>query len=175
MHLVELAIAQTILFIPVHMFAMKFPANAYLLFAFVWYTRVYHANLRTNLGWLKYVLVTPQSHRVHHSIERAHWDTNFGVIFSVWDRLFGTLYPSYDEYPETGVADATFPWEGGGRRGVLRTLWAQTCYPFRVLLQRRGPRDARSWTYDAVPLPAAAAHAGHGAVQSVTGARPTQL
>ncbi len=152
-HLVELAIAQTILFIPIHMFAMKFPANVYLLFAFLWYTRIYHANIRTNLGWLKHVLVTPQSHRVHHSIERAHWDKNFGVIFSVWDRMFGTLYPSYDEYPETGVADATFPWEGEERQGVLRTLWAQSCYPFQVLLRRRGRRDARRWTRDLVAAP----------------------
>jgi sterol desaturase/sphingolipid hydroxylase (fatty acid hydroxylase superfamily) len=147
-HLVELAIAQTILFIPIHMFAMRFPANVYLLFVFVWYTRIYHANLRTNLGWLKHILVTPQSHRVHHSIERAHWDKNFGVIFSIWDRMFGTLHSNYDEYPETGVADAAFPWEGDGRRGVLRTLWAQSCYPFQVLLKRRGPRDARRWTRD---------------------------
>jgi sterol desaturase/sphingolipid hydroxylase (fatty acid hydroxylase superfamily) len=144
-HVVELAVAQTILFIPIHMFALKFPENAYLLFAFTWYTRVYHANLRTNYGWLRHVLVTPQSHRVHHSIERRHWDRNFGVIFTVWDRMFGTLYPHYDEYPATGVADATFPWEDG-RGGVLRTLWAQTCHPFALLGRFRGRRDARWWT-----------------------------
>lgn len=145
-HVVELAVAQTILFIPIHMFAFKFPDNAYLLFVFVWYTRVYHANLRSNFGWLKHVLVTPQSHRIHHSIERRHWDRNFGVIFTVWDRIFGTLYTAYDEYPATGVADATFPWED---RGVLRTLWAQTCYPFAVLARYRGRRDARWWTTEA--------------------------
>jgi sterol desaturase/sphingolipid hydroxylase (fatty acid hydroxylase superfamily) len=146
-HVVELTIAQTILFVPIHIFAMRFPDNAYLLFAFTWYTRVYHANLRSNFGWLKHVLVTPQSHRVHHSIERKHWDRNFGVIFTVWDRMFGTLHADYDEYPATGVADATFPWEGGrARRGVLRTLWAQTCYPFAILARFRGRRDARWWT-----------------------------
>jgi sterol desaturase/sphingolipid hydroxylase (fatty acid hydroxylase superfamily) len=149
-HVVELAVAQTILFIPIHMFAFKFPDNAYLLFVFVLYTRVYHANLRSNFGWLKHVLVTPQSHRIHHSIERRHWDRNFGVVFTVWDRIFGTLHTDYDEYPETGVADAAFPWEDGrAQGGVLRTLWAQTCYPFAVLARYRGRRDARWWTTEA--------------------------
>ena len=74
-----------------------------------WYTRLYHSNVRTNYGFLKYVLVTPQSHRVHHSIERRHVDKNFGVFFSFWDRLFGTQYRGYEEYPDTGITDRAFP------------------------------------------------------------------
>ena len=49
------------------------------------------------------------------------------MTFTVWDRIFGTLHADYDEYPATGVADATFPWEDGrAGRGVVGTLWAQT-------------------------------------------------
>jgi sterol desaturase/sphingolipid hydroxylase (fatty acid hydroxylase superfamily) len=52
-----------------------------------------HANislprrLTSGLGWL---LVTPGLHRVHHSRQPADLATNYGLVFSVWDRLFGT-------------------------------------------------------------------------------------
>ena len=37
--------------------------------------------------WLGQVIVTPQLHRTHHSIEREQHDSNYGAIFSIWDRL----------------------------------------------------------------------------------------
>ena len=55
-------------------------------------------------------------------------DTNFGLTFSIWDHLFGTQYRGYDEYPETGVADAPMP-----------TFLSQLFYPFnKVAVGRRG-------------------------------------
>ncbi|MFW8596259.1 sterol desaturase family protein [Cribrihabitans neustonicus] len=52
-----------------------------------------HANLRLPAradGWLRLVLVTPDMHRVHHSVLRAEHDSNYGFALSLWDRLFGT-------------------------------------------------------------------------------------
>jgi sterol desaturase/sphingolipid hydroxylase (fatty acid hydroxylase superfamily) len=40
---------------------------------------------------LKAVIVTPRMHGVHHSIVREETDSNFGTIFSIWDRLHGTF------------------------------------------------------------------------------------
>ncbi|MQX34934.1 sterol desaturase family protein [Roseospira navarrensis] len=40
--------------------------------------------------WLRRVVVTPDMHRVHHSIHRAETDSNYGFALSWWDRLFGT-------------------------------------------------------------------------------------
>ncbi|NEX18998.1 sterol desaturase family protein [Thiorhodococcus mannitoliphagus] len=40
---------------------------------------------------LRLVLVTPAIHRVHHSEIRAETDSSYGTVFSVWDRLFGSL------------------------------------------------------------------------------------
>ena len=52
-----------------------------------------HANVSFPL-WMERaarpVLATPEMHRVHHSRLRAEQDSNFGQMFSVWDRLFGT-------------------------------------------------------------------------------------
>jgi sterol desaturase/sphingolipid hydroxylase (fatty acid hydroxylase superfamily) len=39
---------------------------------------------------LRWLIITPSMHRVHHSEEIAHQNANFGTMFSLWDRLFGT-------------------------------------------------------------------------------------
>ncbi len=52
-----------------------------------------HANVALPL-WLdrvvRLVLVTPDMHRVHHSVQRVEHDSNYGFALSVWDRIFGT-------------------------------------------------------------------------------------
>ncbi|MDD5412701.1 MAG: sterol desaturase family protein [Methylobacter sp.] len=40
---------------------------------------------------LAQVIIAPYLHRVHHSTERNEHDNNYGTVFSIWDRLFGTL------------------------------------------------------------------------------------
>ncbi|MEM8979948.1 MAG: sterol desaturase family protein [Pseudomonadota bacterium] len=60
-----------------------------------------HANLKLPLWldrWLRLVIVTPDMHRVHHSVERREHDSNYGFALSLWDRLFGT----YTAQPEDG-------------------------------------------------------------------------
>ena len=47
---------------------------------------------------LRWFVVTPDMHRVHHSIEDDEANSNFGFNLSVWDRLFGT----YREQPRAG-------------------------------------------------------------------------
>ena len=57
-----------------------------------------HANWRIPL-WLdkamSYIFISPNVHKFHHHFERPWTDTNFGNIFSIWDRMFGTLV--YDD------------------------------------------------------------------------------
>jgi len=55
-----------------------------------------HANIRLPLGLdrvLRLVLVTPDMHRVHHSIDRSEHDSNYGFALSIWDRIFRTYRP----------------------------------------------------------------------------------
>jgi sterol desaturase/sphingolipid hydroxylase (fatty acid hydroxylase superfamily) len=42
---------------------------------------------------LRWLIVTPDMHRVHHSVVRRETDSNFGFNFPWWDRLFGTYRP----------------------------------------------------------------------------------
>jgi len=48
-----------------------------------------HTNLRLNIGPLRWLIVTPDYHRVHHRASDAR-AVNLGNVFTVWDRLFGT-------------------------------------------------------------------------------------
>lgn len=52
-----------------------------------------HSNVRLNIAadrLLRPVVVTPDMHRVHHSILGSETNTNFGAVFGWWDRLAGT-------------------------------------------------------------------------------------
>ncbi len=55
-----------------------------------------HGNVRLPLTldrYLRYLLVTPDMHRVHHSVVRRETDSNFGFNLPWWDRLFKTYTP----------------------------------------------------------------------------------
>lgn len=52
-----------------------------------------HGNVRLPQGidgWLRWIVVTPDMHRVHHSIYRQETNSNFGFNLPWWDRLLGT-------------------------------------------------------------------------------------
>lgn len=70
-----------------------------------------HANVAIP-AWLdrplRWVLVTPDMHRVHHSEIRAETDSDFGFCLSVWDRMFGT----YVAEPEKGQLGMVIGVEG---------------------------------------------------------------
>ena len=53
-----------------------------------------HANVSLPLTidkMLSYIIVSPDMHKVHHHYVLPHTDSNYGNIFSIWDRLFGTF------------------------------------------------------------------------------------
>lgn len=64
----------------------------------VFFTYFTHSNLNFPV-WLdrpmSFIFITPHMHKFHHHYKRPWTDTNYGNIFSVWDRLFGTFV--YDD------------------------------------------------------------------------------
>jgi sterol desaturase/sphingolipid hydroxylase (fatty acid hydroxylase superfamily) len=60
---------------------------------------VRHTHLKLSYGrHLSAILLSPHYHQLHHSIAEKHWDKNFGLGLSIWDRMFGTLVvPEPDE------------------------------------------------------------------------------
>lgn len=49
--------------------------------------------------WVEFVFNTPSHHRVHHASNPRYLDANYGGIFILWDRLFGTFVPEVEEEP----------------------------------------------------------------------------
>lgn len=88
-----------------------------------------HANVRLSPwldGALRQVVVTPDMHRVHHSDEFAEQNANFGDVFSLWDRIFGT----YVAQPAAGhEAMGIGLRELALDRGL--NLWQMLALPFR--------------------------------------------
>ena len=78
--------------VPTHVIAIIAPLH---LFAQFWY----HTTLINKMGFLEYFLVTPSHHRVHHAMNEQYLDKNYGQIFIVWDRMFGTYQPELPEVP----------------------------------------------------------------------------
>ena len=62
--------------------------------------QMYHTDSVRRLPIVDKLLVTPSAHRVHHGSNPEYIDKNFGAVFIVWDKLFGTFEPE--------VAQVTF-------------------------------------------------------------------
>ena len=90
--------------VPVEVIAIIAPIQ---LFAQFWY----HTRLIDKMGWLEYIIVTPSHHRVHHAINAEYIDKNYGQIFIIWDKLFGTFQPELKEVPPVyGVKRPVHTW-----------------------------------------------------------------
>lgn len=69
-----------------------------------------HSPTSFTLGPMRHIIADNRYHRIHHSLEPQHFDKNFGILFSFWDRMFGTAYdPHADEWPAVGLAEIDEP------------------------------------------------------------------
>jgi sterol desaturase/sphingolipid hydroxylase (fatty acid hydroxylase superfamily) len=66
---------------------------------------------------LRIALVTPAMHRIHHSVPAEHHDTNFGNVFSFWDRIFGT-YRAPESVSQEELTFGLQPFLGRGCTGL---------------------------------------------------------
>jgi len=99
--------------------ALWLPVNV----AIIWYQALQHSDLDWSYGPLDWVLVSPRVHSVHHSVDPAHADRNFGQFFSIWDTLFGTARLLPGRPPTYGV----------GAFRMEESFLAQLVFPFRQL------------------------------------------
>ena len=66
-------------------------ATLYVLANALTFSPLRHSHIDLRLGPFERLLLSPAHHQMHHSVEREHWDRNFGAVLPVWDRLWGTL------------------------------------------------------------------------------------
>lgn len=70
---------------------------------------------------LRWLLVTPSMHRVHHSVRRNETDCNFGFHLSLWDRLFGT-YRAEPAQPEASMPVGLEAFREDADQGLIALL-----------------------------------------------------
>jgi sterol desaturase/sphingolipid hydroxylase (fatty acid hydroxylase superfamily) len=96
--------------------------------------------------WVRWVVVTPDMHRVHHSIEDDETNSNFGFNLTWWDRLFGT----YRDQPRAGQIGMTIGIHDHRDPREVARLDGMLLLPFRG---RRGHRARSAEPRRGVVLP----------------------
>jgi sterol desaturase/sphingolipid hydroxylase (fatty acid hydroxylase superfamily) len=92
-------------FIPLVLLNFR-PMDAIFMYSF---TQIYGILVHTQAvkklpKWIEYIFVTPSHHRVHHASNIPYLDRNMGMVFIIWDRLFGTFTEEMtNEVPHYGI------------------------------------------------------------------------
>jgi sterol desaturase/sphingolipid hydroxylase (fatty acid hydroxylase superfamily) len=91
------AIVSPLFFIPAALLGMPtdFIVMSYVLN--LAYQFFLHTEVVGKLGVVEHVMDTPSSHRVHHGSNPIYIDKNFGGVFIIWDKLFGTYQPETEK------------------------------------------------------------------------------
>ena len=86
-------------------------------------TQFTHANIALPQkldSFLSYFIVSPNMHKVHHHYKLPYTDSNYGNIFSVWDRLFGTFMYLKKEDIVYGIDTYMNPKENNALNNLLK-------------------------------------------------------
>jgi len=107
-----------------------------------------HGNIRLPAGLdrvLRWFVVTPDMHRIHHSVEDDETNSNFGFNLTWWDRLFGT----YRAQPRAGHEHLTIglrgrddPREVARLPGMLRMPWRGAADGYAINRRQWPDKDA---------------------------------
>lgn len=94
-----------------------------------------HTKHIPKLGWFEWCFVTPSNHRAHHAQNALYMDRNYGGVFIIWDRLFGSFQEEDDNQPVIfGVTTPLASWN---------PLWANL--QFYAQLWDDARRAERTW------------------------------
>jgi sterol desaturase/sphingolipid hydroxylase (fatty acid hydroxylase superfamily) len=97
-----------------------------------------HANIRVRPTFdaaVSHVWVTPNMHKVHHSREQAETNSNYGNLFALHDRLFGTFVPTVRAFAVRYGLDDIDP-------GEVRSFGALLALPWRWRTDGAAPTHA---------------------------------
>ena len=86
------------------------------------YGNLVHTQIDIKLPkWYGWIFVTPAHHRVHHASNLKYLDKNMGMLFIIWDRMFGTFE---EEDPEEKIKyGITKPVDHEGPMGIIFHEW----------------------------------------------------
>ena len=93
-----------------------------------------HSNVRIPVAFdkvLRWFIVTPDMHRIHHSCVQSEMDSNYGFSVSWWDRLFKT-YTAEPQKPQTEFKIGLNAFREAEQVGFLQML----VLPFKAIVKR---------------------------------------
>ncbi|MER9299477.1 sterol desaturase family protein [Mesorhizobium sp. M0621] len=113
-----------------------FGVNVYIIRNILMMDFVRHTHFKISFGPLNNLVLCPHWHQLHHSTDPRHYDKNFGLLFSFWDRLFGTLcVPRPDEDFKFGLIERNvrdYQSLAGLYVLPLKRMWGQIARHFRT-------------------------------------------
>lgn len=123
LHILELLVTRSFVLAPVYVLGFsKEVVDAYIII--VGFQAVFnHANVQVPVGWLKYLIVTPQFHHWHHSSDQPAIDRNYAAHFAFLDYLFGTAVQSKDEWPQDYGVRGDYVPDGLIRQQAFPFVW----------------------------------------------------
>ena len=126
-HFGEVLLSTLFRVVQVSLIGMSFATFVAYEVVFQCNTLFHHSNLRLPIRlerWLNRFLVTPRMHGIHHSQVRPETNSNYGVVFSWWDKLHRTLGLNIPQSKiEIGIAGYSLPEDN--------RLWHAFTLPFR--------------------------------------------
>jgi len=131
LHVGEVLATRALVLVPI--FVLGFPQDtifAYIIFVSVQGVLI-HANIAMDLGWLRYVVVTPQFHHWHHASDEEAIDRNYCAHTPLFDLMFGTFHLPKGRWPRTY----------GTVKPIPGSFFRQLLYPFagpvEMLIRRK--------------------------------------
>jgi len=98
-------------------------------------TQFTHANINIPKkldDFLSYIIVSPDMHKVHHHYTLPYTDSNYGNIFSIWDRIFGTFMTLSKEKIIYGIDTHMNPEDNNRLNNLLKTPFQKQRTPKNI-------------------------------------------
>lgn len=95
-------------------------------------TQFTHANIclpKKVDQWMSFLFISPDMHKIHHHYKLPYTDSNYGNIFSVWDRIFGTFSYMERENIVYGIDTHMNPNENNRLASLLKIPFQETRSP----------------------------------------------
>lgn len=109
---------------------------------FIFFFNVLGANLRHShipiYYWqpLEKLFLSPAQHQIHHSVDKKHWNKNYGVVLAIWDRLGGSHHHAEREEPLSFGLNAG----QNAKSHSLQQIYLQPCLEALRILRRNGSK-----------------------------------
>lgn len=105
-HPLEIAIREIVIMVPMVLIGTPPAVPLLLITVRRIVDQLQHSMVPWTYGWVgRWLLYSPIGHRIHHSPDQQQWDSNYGDIFPIWDRWFGTWYAGRDVNERVGLGE----------------------------------------------------------------------